>query len=137
MQKSAFARKISAVSIAVFGLYVISGWLVGREAMVLPGSVAVNFNAAFLFFFAAICLAPVSWRPKLPGVPGTSARILILLPCAVLVENILRVDCPHRRALIKARRPYLGAGGADSVSVRNEAKIVSRNGQLEILHAKS
>ena len=106
--------QIIALAIALLGVYVVSGWVLGNEMMVriVPNSVAMGLNTALLFIAAAVCLWPASRPRAFSRLPTLCAWLLILLPCAILFEHWrdinLGIDWTALHATIKDGNPRPG-----------------------------
>jgi PAS domain S-box-containing protein len=84
---------IAAATVALLGLYVMAGWIVGSEAWVrvVPNAAAAGVNTAFLFLVVGICLFSIR-RTRCSHAAVWTAWLLVLLPGAVLVEHAFRIN---------------------------------------------
>ncbi|MES2356205.1 MAG: EAL domain-containing protein [Pseudomonadota bacterium] len=107
------SQQVISAMIALLGLYVTLGWLLLNETMVrvVPSSVAMGVNTAFLFMVSAICLWPSSSRKYL-HIATAAAWLLILLPAAILFEHWqdinLGIDWTALQAMVKDGNPRPG-----------------------------
>ena len=81
------------VAVIALGACVILGWLADSEPMVrvVPGSAAVGINTAVLLMAAGTCLLRLA-RAQPGWWCAAGATLLIVLPVAVLIENLTQVD---------------------------------------------
>ncbi len=90
MRNSSFrAQQITASFIALLGIYVMVGWLVGSETMVrvVLGSVSMGLNTSLLFIGAALCVFPQSRKRQFVFNPDVYAWFLVILSGLILVEH--------------------------------------------------
>jgi hypothetical protein len=86
-------KSISAV-VGSLGIYVLIGWMAGKEEMVrvLPNSTAMCVNAALLFIASAASLSQPLRESKFAWLSRLATYLLILLPGAILVEYLTDID---------------------------------------------
>ena len=88
-------ESILGIILAALGIFVLAGWSLRVPEMVriVPGSVAMGFNAALCFLAAGICLVLRSFPSKRNEQLGfLLACVLIILPSAILFEHLYDID---------------------------------------------
>lgn len=95
-QDRSLVSAVAGCLLCALGLFVISGWIMGNQAMVriVPGSVAMSINTALMFLVAGCCLVARARHFEARRAIEAGAWFIIALSLAILSEHLFDIDLP-------------------------------------------